>query len=948
MKGMSFAPLRRFALSALVLGSFVEVRAQYVPLGERGQPAARRYSVLDTNTVRSTFYNFGFGGRMGVGQGMAYEWPKGTNRDYLALVTMFVGGEVIDANGDTIHIVSVPAFRTNPQTGLSWNFEPVPDYQNAGSNELARSDEPSTWPSTWIDKLNDPTDPGWPGSWNGLLGKNVFINGTELYHHYADNLYNRYRYYPIPSDTTRRGLGIVVSQRTLAWREPFLEDAIVTVSDIFNVGSQTIQRAGVTMWIADFLGGDGDSQDDLMSYNLPRKTLYFKDRDGLSVNPAFANARVLMPALTFLQTPQTGGVELGMTNIQYLPAGAINFSQTSDVFFWNTFMRPGDYIDPQLITVGDYDAFASASYFTLPAHGSRRFVTSIVFAEDSLNTNRKVNYLRGLVGGGFTTNSVSVSIISPQPGQVLSGQVPIQWTVGAGRQSLKLDIFCSSNAGGSWRLISEGELNDGGSILNTDTLSDGIFYKLMLVAYDSLGLGSAIMDSTCIINNPPPSPPQIRLMSPLTGQVWQSEIPLRWQAGDPDGDTVTVDLFYDVAGAGNWTSLVAGLPNTGHYTLDISSLPNSRMYSLKAIAHSGDTAASDSSGQFEIRNPRYGLSESAFVQRNTVGTGLIQAHIVTPAQVTGHTYNVMFVGPSDSATSYNVFDENTSSTVVSGATQMTGVVEGPLFDGIRLLIRTDGGQVDQMATGWRRQGIHNPVFELYRYDFEQGSREMKDYYALIGNVGMDTSNAAFAFGIQLASRFVNFTVRDAASNVRVPFAFLEIDGNDGRFTASSSTWSDYIVLLRRFNPDSLGPTWMVWMSPDLMANPIPGDTLVVRLRKPFQNEDTYRFTALAGGLLNVRDQSPHHFILSQNFPNPFNPQTEIRFSLGSMQHVELQVYDILGRVVQTLVRERLDPGEHAVRWDGKNEKGLSVSTGVYFYRLAAGAFVQTKKMVLLR
>lgn len=948
MKVMRFSELKYLLLGMFLLISFVEIRAQYVPSGERGEPAARRYSVIDTNVIRSSFYNVGFGGRMGVGQGMAYEWPKGTNRDYLALATMFVGGEVVDANGDTIHIVSLPAFRNSPQ-GQSWNFEPVPQYQNQNSGQLARSDDPSTWPAMWIDKLNDPTDPGWPGSWNGLFGKNVFINGTELYYHFADNVYNRYRYYPIPSDTTRRGLGIVVSQRTLAWREPFLEDAIVTVSDIFNVGSQTILRAGVTMWIADLLGGDGDSQDDMISYDLSRKTVYFKDRDGLSSNPAFANARVLMPALTFLRTPQAGGAELGMTNIQYLHAGGINFPTIADDFFWDTFMRPGEYMDPHAIGLpGDYDAFVSSSYFSLPAQGSRRLVTAFVFADDSLNINRKVNYLRGLVGGGFTTNSVAVSLVSPQPGQVLSGQVPVEWSAGAERQSLKLDIFCSSNAGDTWRLISQGESNDGSSLLNTDTLSDGIFYKIMLVAYDSLGLGYKIMDSTCTINNAQQAPPQIRLDRSLAGGVWQLQVPVRWVAGDADGDPVTVDLSYRISGSESWTSLVTGLPNSGRYDLDVSSLPNSRFYNLRGSVTSGALSGADSTGPFEIRNPRYGLSESAFVERNTVGTGLIQPHIVSPTQVTGHTYHVMFTGPSDSATSYNVFDENTSSTVVSGATQMTGVVEGPLFDGIRLLVRTDGCQVDQSATGWRRQGIHSPVFELYRYDFEQGSREMKDYCVVIGNVGMDTSNAAFAFGIQLPSRFVNFTVKDAASNMRVPFAFLEIDGNDGRFTASSSTWSDYIVLLRRFNPDSLGPTWMVWMSPDLLANPIPGDTLAIHLRKPFQNEDTYRFTALAGGLLNVRDQSPNQFTLSQNFPNPFNPQTEIHFSLGSMQQVELQIYDILGRMVRSLVHDRFDPGEHVVRWDGKDENGLSVATGVYFYRLAAGAFVQTKKMVLLR
>ena len=941
MKGVPLV----LSLLCLFLSPVMTIRAQYVPTAERGNPNARRRSVIDTNLIRTSLQNFGYGGRTDAAHGMPYEWSKGTNRYYLALATMFVGGEVIDVNGDTIHIVSVPAFRTNLLTGQSWNFEPVPEYQNPNSNQLARSDDPATWPPMWIDQLGDSTDPGWPGAWNGLFGKNLFINGTETYHHFADNLYSRYRYYPIPSDTTRRGLGIVVSQRTLAWREPFLEDAIVTVSDIYNVGIQNIERAAVTMWIADFLGGDGDSQDDLISYNLLRKTLYFKDRDGLSSNQAFANARVLMPALVFLQTPTNSGVELGMTNIQYLPT-AINFSQTADIFFWNTLMRPGSFVNPQIIPIGDDDAFASCGYFPLPAHGSQRFVTAFVFAEDSLNINRKVNYLKGLVGGSYSPNGVQVSITLPQPGQVLSGQSPIHWDAGAGRQSLKIDMFYSSNAGDTWRLLAQGVANGGSSVLNTDTLSDGIFYRLMLVAYDSLGLGYRIMDSTFTINNPQQAPPQIRLNKSIAGRAWQSQIPVRWVAGDADGDSVAIDFSYRTQGSPQWIPIVAGLPNTGQYALEISGLPNSSFCIFRGIARAGTLSGTDTAGILEIRNPRYVLPETAFVQRNTRGTGIIQPSIVNPAQVNGHTYNVVFSGPSDSATSYSVIDQNSGLTVVSGATQIDGTVEGPMFDGIRMFVRTDGIFLNQSETRWNHQGIHRTAFELFTNVFDFGYREPRDYLVEIGNVGLDTSNAAIIAGFSIPSRSVNFTVKDATTGQRVPFAFVESDGDDGRLTTGNL--SDVVILLRRFSPDSIGPTWSLYMLPDSLGNPLAGDTLIVRLHKPFQNLDSYRFTAITGPLLGVPDERPNQYALSQNYPNPFNPQTDIRFSIGSVGHTVLEIYDVLGRRVRTLVNERLDPGEHILQWNGQNDNGVNVSSGVYFYRVISGTFMQTRKMLLLR
>ncbi|NIT60226.1 MAG: hypothetical protein GWN00_29670, partial [Aliifodinibius sp.] len=80
--------------------------AQYVPHQERGDPNARRKSNFDANNVRATAFNFGFNGRTAaVPDEIPFEWPKYTDREYIAIKTMFLGGEVVDTNGDTIHIV---------------------------------------------------------------------------------------------------------------------------------------------------------------------------------------------------------------------------------------------------------------------------------------------------------------------------------------------------------------------------------------------------------------------------------------------------------------------------------------------------------------------------------------------------------------------------------------------------------------------------------------------------------------------------------------------------------------------------------------------------------------------------------------------------------------------------------------------------------------------------
>ena len=103
---------------------------------------------------------------------------------------------------------------------------------------------------------------------------------------------------------------------------------------------------------------------------------------------------------------------------------------------------------------------------------------------------------------------------------------------------------------------------------------------------------------------------------------------------------------------------------------------------------------------------------------------------------------------------------------------------------------------------------------------------------------------------------------------------------------------------------------------------------------------------LGGSLVNVNDkqlQSPYKFVLNQNYPNPFNPATSIKYMLPKNCNVLLQVYNLLGQEVATLVNKMQFAGDHDIEW---NAAGFS--SGIYFYRLQAGGFIETKKLILLR
>jgi hypothetical protein len=102
------------------------------------------------------------------------------------------------------------------------------------------------------------------------------------------------------------------------------------------------------------------------------------------------------------------------------------------------------------------------------------------------------------------------------------------------------------------------------------------------------------------------------------------------------------------------------------------------------------------------------------------------------------------------------------------------------------------------------------------------------------------------------------------------------------------------------------------------------------------------------GSLSAAGMPAARLDLGQNAPNPFNPRTEIRFSLPRAQRAALRIYDLEGKLVRTLVAGRLAAGFHTEVWDGTDGRGARVSSGLYFYRLETPEHRLTKKMLLLK
>ena len=101
-------------------------------------------------------------------------------------------------------------------------------------------------------------------------------------------------------------------------------------------------------------------------------------------------------------------------------------------------------------------------------------------------------------------------------------------------------------------------------------------------------------------------------------------------------------------------------------------------------------------------------------------------------------------------------------------------------------------------------------------------------------------------------------------------------------------------------------------------------------------------------LVSRKLPAPDNFHLYQNFPNPFNPSTTIKYNLPTESSIQLKIFDIKGELIKTITGDKLNAGEHEIIWDGTNDKGVRQPSGVYVYQLNVNNSNSARKMILLK
>jgi hypothetical protein len=256
----------------------------------------------------------------------------------------------------------------------------------------------------------------------------------------------------------------------------------------------------------------------------------------------------------------------------------------------------------------------------------------------------------------------------------------------------------------------------------------------------------------------------------------------------------------------------------------------------------------------------------------------------------------------------------------------------------------DTVQVDQNTTT-----SDNVWLYLGRYDFVEGTI---GFVELINDTSIIQPTEADT--VVLRADAIKLTEAPTGVAVATFFAEIEDEGVAVHWSTTDPYHLDQFNIYRltrqgarprpqdRINHQPLrGTSPYVYLDKDVL----PGEIYYYWLE---QIDETGQSTFHGPAVANLSALVPESYALYQNYPNPFNPETTIRYALPREEKVTLQIFNIRGQMVKTLIDEPVKAGYHSLVWNGRNEAGRAVASGIYFVQLQAGAYQQTRKLALIK
>ncbi len=632
---------------------------------------------------------------------------------------------------------------------------------------------------------------------------------------------------------------------------------------------------------------------------------------------------------------------------------------------WSHLMQWDQFADPN-DSYTEVDNFISSGYFDIAAGDSVQCMLVYLFANgpeydpdnhvrrnrlDQKYTLAKLAFERYFNFKGFETN-----FSTPQPDDTLSASTTVDWDFEPNPGPTQTYLYLSANNGEDYNVLSNG-LATQSYFWQTQQLDDGILNRLTAIAFSDSAI-SVTESGRFILNNSTQATPQILFTNLKDGDTLSGLYPLKWIAGDADGDTYKVALFYkSIFGNDAWNVLQPPVDTVQSFLWNTPSFANSRDIELKAQITSGDQSAEQIIKNISLLNPRYVLNDSSYQRAfGSPASGTFELHVVDSSQITQDTYLLTFAGNKTDSLKYSVQNRRIHLQVLQDIPLLFNAQESPLFDGMRLLIINERRALIDSLSGWSDTDIYPFTFNQFYDGFTFGYENRADYKISFGERGIGQSTSYPIAGITRPSQPVNYVVENLTTHQKIQTAFFERDtlnGGQGIFSWGYNDpyfylESDIIVFLEKINGDTLQPTYHLLFdgaeSDQGTRLPGKGDSLMLIQSKPFYSGDSIYFSL--GNLVTTIQAKPRtaiNFALYPAYPNPFNATLTIRFNLPHSSRVDLTVYNILGQKVVDLIHTLRPAGNQRILW-----QAVAFASGIYFVHIQAGGFAATRKVILIK
>ena len=895
--------------------------------------------VLDGNAIRTLFKNTGEIGHWPFQP--SGEWPKGSGHPYLDGMTLLIGAEVTaPGNQAIIHPIEA-SYREemdqDPVTGEIWGLEPIPGYSNSTFSIPAMSTYQHSLPNVWPEALGLPNE--YDGKFPSYFGLNSNRAAFESFFVMDDSrdgefLRSPYKYFPILSDTTRGGLGLRIETRYLQFSDAEVQNVLFMKYKITNISDFDYDKTCFGYYVDPGVGGPSSGGDDV-GYNKELELVYAWDYHGIGIP---GNWETGYMGFALLETPQNFG--LSAVSLVGLAKTPSNPWPKWDETVWQKMV--GGFVDTSITNTNVNIVFSSGP-FLFPKFSSDSITSTIICAENLelllVTTKTAKQFINNNFSLGSTNGNVSLTLSKPTNKEKVSGILPIQYSLANYTGAVTHYIYHFTPENG-WSLIGKDENNSEYFYWQTDSVKDGIHHQIKIVSVTDNSV-LAVSSGFFTILNHQTTQPNIFIDSPTYGEYLKGDVNVKFYGGDADRDSCLINFFYKADINSVPSLLASNLRETDlSFTWKTNNSSNSLSGELIGQIISKTDTAYWSINSLTIENERINPTTTNYlVERNTTGTGDIQLHVLEPSLITGNDYLMVF----DSAyfdkptLFYKLYNKTKGNSFVGDVFEVENGVESFLFDGLRIAVNNDTTSittVKKSLTKWVA-GNSNAALSIVRdMSYSGGWSGKADYEIRFRDHIVDTTFIKSGLYVIVP---INFQVYNITSNYQIKVAMTDPD-KSGSFTPGDE------LRILEYEGTKIKTSWII--NYQLSPNPIPptvGDVFRIVAEKEFVKGDSITFTT--SGLVGVRDRdiTPSAYSLSQNYPNPFNPVTKIQFSVPQNELVKIKVYDFLGAEIATLVNREMNSGSYEVDFNGK-----TFASGIYFVRMEAGKFVETKKIVLLK